>query len=83
MEIQLYFERCGSGEPLILLHGNGDSHAFFAGQIPFLSQRFTVYALDTRGHGQSPVGTKPFTLSQFADDLCDFLDEQGIARAHL
>lgn len=83
MDISLFFEQCGSGEPLILLHGNGDSHAFFAGQIPYLSRRFTVYALDTRGHGQSPKGKKPFTLSQFADDLNDFLDEQGIDRAHL
>ena len=83
MDMQLYFEQYGSGEPLILLHGNGDSHAFFAGQIPYLEKHFTVYALDTRGHGQSPLGTKPFTLSQFADDLKDFLDERGIERAHL
>ena len=83
MDIQLYYEQYGSGEPLILLHGNGDSHAFFAGQIPYLEKRFTVYAPDTRGHGQSPLGTKPFTLSQFADDLKDFLDERGIERAHL
>ena len=83
MDIQLYYEQSGSGEPLILLHGNGDSHGFFGGQVPHLKKRFTVYALDTRGHGKSPLGTKPFTLSQFADDLRDFLDERGVERAHL
>ena len=82
-DIHLYYERYGSGEPLLLLHGNGDSHAFFKGQIPYLAERFTVYAPDTRGHGKNPMGTKPFTLSQFADDLFDFLDERGIERAHL
>lgn len=83
MDIQLYYEKSGKGDPLILLHGNGDSHAFFAGQIPALSARFTVYAVDTRGHGQSPLGEKPFTLTQFADDLLHFMDGQGIDRAHI
>jgi pimeloyl-ACP methyl ester carboxylesterase len=44
---------------------------------------FTVYAVDTRGHGHSPRGTAPFTISQFADDLPAFMDEQGIERAHI
>lgn len=83
MDIQLYFEKTGCGEPLILLHGNGEDRTVFAGQIPHFAKRFTVYAVDTRGHGKSPRGTKPFTLSQFADDLRDFLDEQGIEKTHV
>lgn len=83
MDISLYFERCGSGEPLILLHGNGEDHTIFDGILPYLKTHFTVYALDTRGHGKSPVGTAPFTLAQFAKDLKAFMDKHGIARAHL
>ena len=83
MDIRLFFEKSGQGAPLILLHGNGEDHTYFTGQIPRLSSRFTVYAVDSRGHGQSPMGEKPFTLSQFADDLKDFLDEQGIRQAHV
>lgn len=83
MDISLYYETFGSGEPLVLLHGNGDDHTFFAGQIPHLAQSFTVWAVDTRGHGQSPMGEKPFLLSQFADDLKDFFDAHGIESAHL
>ncbi len=82
-DIQLYCEICGSGEPLVLLHGNGEDHTYFRGQIPYLAKRFTVYAVDTRGHGNSPLGAKPFTLSQFADDLNDFLDAHGIKKAHV
>jgi hypothetical protein len=33
--IQLYYEIYGSGEPLIMLHGNGDSIDAFKFQIPF------------------------------------------------
>ncbi len=82
-DTDLYFETSGAGEPLILLHGNGEDRTDFEGQIPYLAERFAVYAVDTRGHGKSPAGTKPFTLSQFADDLKDFMDAQGIGRAHL
>lgn len=82
-DIQLYYEMWGSGEPLILLHGNGEDHTYFHGQIPHLFRQFTVYAVDTRGHGSSPRGTKPFTLSQFADDLKAFLDARGIRKAHV
>ena len=42
-----------------------------------------MIALDTRGHGKSPRGDKPFTIRQFAEDLRAFLDEQGIERADL
>ncbi len=82
-DISLYFEKSGQGEPLLLLHGNGEDHNCFHGQIPCLSERFTVWAIDTRGHGESAMGTKPFTLSQFADDLSDFMDAHGIERAHV
>ena len=42
-----------------------------------------MIALDTRGHGQSPRGTAPFTLEQFAEDLKGFLDSREISRCHL
>jgi len=80
--INNYIEK-GSGEPLILLHGNGENCDYFAGQIDVFAQSFHVYALDTRGHGKTPRGTAPFTIRQFAEDLLAFMDARGIARAHL
>ena len=47
------------------------------------AQHYHVYALDTRGHGQTPRGTRPFTIRQFADDLLAFMDARHIERAHL
>ncbi len=82
-DIRLYYEKSGKGDPLVLLHGNGEDHTYFRGQIPALSERFAVYAVDTRGHGQSPLGRRPFTLNQFSLDLEAFLDEHGIKRAHI
>ena len=82
-EIQLHYIEQGQGKPLIMLHGNGESCDFFEHQIPCFSKEYRVIALDTRGHGQSPRGEKPFTIKQFAEDLHDFMDEKGIEKAIL
>lgn len=83
MDIELHCEETGGGEPLVLLHGNGEDGTYFTHQIAHFSQRFRVLALDTRGHGKSPRGEAPFTIRQFARDLLAFLDARGIERAHL
>lgn len=81
MEIELYYQEKGTGEPLILLHGNGESSAYFKAQIEHFSGRYRVIAPDTRGHGRSPRGTAPFTIGQFARDLYDFMEGLGLSSA--
>lgn len=83
MDIELHYEEVGEGEPLVLLHGNGEDGTYFKHQMPCFARSFRVIALDTRGHGKSPRGEAPFTISQFANDLLDFLNARGIERAHL
>ena len=83
MDIQLHYTEHGSGEPLVLLHGNGEDSSYFEHQIAFFQDRYRVIAVDTRGHGKSPRGTAPLTLNQFADDLSAFMDELDIASAHI
>lgn len=82
-DIKLHYTRQGSGPPLLLLHGNGEDGSYFTHQIGYFSRQYTVYAIDTRGHGQSPWGDAPFTMAQFARDLLDFMDEQELTRAHI
>ena len=83
MDIDHFFLEKGSGEPLILLHGNGEDCSYFKGQTGVFSKSYHVYALDTRGHGKTPRGDKPFTIRQFADDLVEFMDGHQIEKAHL
>lgn len=83
MDIQLHCIEQGQGQPLILLHGNGESCDYFEHQIPCFSKDYRVIAIDTRGHGQSPRGEKPFTIKQFAEDLHDFMDAKGITKANI
>lgn len=83
MDIELSFVEKGKGEPIILLHGNGESSDYFKGQMDAFAGQYHVYAPDTRGHGRTPRGGMPFTIRQFADDLLGFMDSHGIGKAHL
>lgn len=73
----------GEGKPLILLHGNGADGSYFIHQINYFSSKYRVIAVDSRGHGKTPRGEKPFTLLQFSEDLHAFLDTHAIKRAHI
>ena len=64
--MKLYYEETGNGEPMVLLHGNGEDSSYFKNQVEYFSKNYRVIAVDTRGHGKSERGTAPFTLKQFA-----------------
>lgn len=81
MDIKLYYQEEGNGEPLILLHGNGEDSFYFKDQIDYFQSRYHVIALDTRGHGKSPRGDAPFTIEQFSCDLYEFMQMHQILNA--
>lgn len=83
MDISLNYLEKGQGKPLILLHGNGEDNSYFVYQVAYFSRFYRVMAIDTRGHGQSPRGTAPFSIQQFAEDLRGFLDQHEIPKAHI
>ena len=77
----LYYQEKGKGEPLFLLHGNGEDGTYFTNQIEFFSAEYRTFAVDTRGHGKTPRGTAPFTMEQFAEDLNELMTELQISKA--
>lgn len=69
---KLYCQVSGHGAPLIMMHGNGETHEIFDRAIPLLSERFTVYAIDSRGHGKSaPVSE--YHYEDMAEDIRAFI----------
>lgn len=71
--IELFYEKTGSGTPLIMLHGNGETHKIFNKAAPLLAERFTVYCIDTRGHGSSsPVSE--YHYLDMAEDVRLFIE---------
>ena len=47
MDIELFYREKGSGEALILLHGNGEEDSYFVHQIDHFQTEYRVLALDT------------------------------------
>jgi pimeloyl-ACP methyl ester carboxylesterase len=80
---KLYYQTGGTGDALLLLHGNGESSDIFAKQFPFFTKHFTVYALDTRGHGRSDLGVERLTFKQIAADILALLDKERIQQIHV
>lgn len=70
--IDLSYEVSGLGAPIILLHGNGETHHIFDRIIKPLSAHFTIYAIDLRGHGESSPITD-YHYSDMADDIYEFI----------
>lgn len=50
---RIRLRRGGAGPPLLLLHGNPQTHAMWHRVAPALARRFTVVAPDIRGYGFS------------------------------
>ena len=81
--IKLYYETYGQGEPLLLLHGNGQSIRDMSNQIPELARHYQVIAVDTRAQGQSTNGRQTLTYDLFADDMSALLNALNIPAAHV
>ncbi len=80
----LYYETYGSGEPLLLLHGNTQSIYAFSKQIPELSKKYKIIAVDTRGQGKSTdESAGPLTYDKFADDMRQLLDSLHISKTNI
>jgi len=77
-----YLDWRGSGPPLILIHGLGQSPHFFDDLAPAFTDRFRVIAYARRGHGQSEE-KGPYDAATLTEDLRSLMDGLGITKAHL
>ncbi|MDQ3938341.1 MAG: alpha/beta hydrolase, partial [Chloroflexota bacterium] len=72
--INLYYERHGSGRPMILLHGGLGSSEMFAPILPTLADHHEVIAVDLQGHGRTADIDRPIDVRLMADDICALID---------
>jgi pimeloyl-ACP methyl ester carboxylesterase len=68
----------GSGPPLVLLHGLGDSHRTWRRVAPKLAKHFRVLMADLPGHGLSDRPDAPYTLDWYARTMHLWLDALGV-----
>ncbi len=83
-DADLYYETYGTGEPLLMLHGNSQMIYAFMKQIPFFEKKYKVIAVDTRGQGKSKdFSNGPLSYDLFADDMKQLLDSLHIKKANI
>jgi haloacetate dehalogenase len=75
----------GSGPPVLLLHGNPQSHFMWHAVAPELARRFTVICPDLRGYGGSfkPSATPdhaPYAKTKMARDMVEVMEHFGHRR---
>jgi pimeloyl-ACP methyl ester carboxylesterase len=78
------FDRSGNGPPLVLVHGTTADHTRWAPVRPAFEERFTVYAIDRRGRGESGDAAGYEREQEYEDvaAVVDSVDEPVVLLGH-
>jgi pimeloyl-ACP methyl ester carboxylesterase len=81
-DFQLRYEMCGTGTPVVFLHGLGSCADDWALQVPVFARHYHTLIVDLRAHGQSHF-TGALTVEQMAADVAALLAHLDAAPAHI
>jgi pimeloyl-ACP methyl ester carboxylesterase len=73
----------GTGEPILFLHGYGNTAHSFDDFAPRLTDQYHVLAMTRRGNGASSRPDTGYSITTLATDIRTVLDTLGIPRVHL
>ncbi|MFF2482407.1 alpha/beta fold hydrolase [Paenibacillus sp. NPDC058071] len=75
---RIFYTVSGSGDPLILIHGNFNDHQIWNEQVDSLAAQYKVIRYDLRGYGLSSTPTAPFSNVDDLKALVDSLKLQNV-----
>ncbi len=78
----IFAERQGSGEPMLMIPGLGMDHTYYRLTAPLLASDFEVFTVDPRGVGQSDKKA-PYSVESWAADFADIIEDIGRGPAHV
>jgi len=81
--INIAYDRKGSGQPLILIHGYPLDHTTWNGVAASLSEEFDLIIPDLRGFGESDVMEADDSIIDYASDMAGLLNHLKIKKATL
>ncbi|MCP3928726.1 MAG: alpha/beta hydrolase [Bacteroidetes bacterium] len=82
--IQLYYEVYGTGQPLVILHGNGGSIMSATSHYPhFIDNNYKVIAIDSRAQGKSGDTEKELSYDLLASDINELLNQLNLDSVYL
>jgi pimeloyl-ACP methyl ester carboxylesterase len=71
--LRVYYEVCGEGEPLLLIHGGTATCRSWTSHLPAFGHHFRVFAPDSRGHGRTDNPTGELGYRLMADDVASLV----------
>ncbi len=77
--ININYEVCGEGKPIILLHGNSETHHIFDVLVEKLKENYKVYAIDSRCHGDSD-NPQDISYDLMTRDVIEFIKKLKIEK---
>lgn len=80
--VELYYQKLGSGQPLVLVHGHHQDGAIFDKLIAPLSLYYTVYVPDMRGHGLSSGDASEHYQTE-VEDIAAFIRKLNLKKPYL
>lgn len=80
---RLFYERQGSGEPLLFITGFVISSAVFEPILPLYAEHFDVITYDNRWSGRSSKPLRLTSVPELASDAAALLDALEIESAHV
>ena len=81
--VRLHYVMAGKGEPLVLLHGFGETWYEWHDLIPALAAHYTVITPDLRGSGDSEKPLTGYDKKNMAEDIHALVHQLGYTRINL
>ena len=82
-DINIAYKQFGQGKPILFISGTSQTKDAWEPTLltELAANNYTVIVFDNRGIGETTLGTKPFSIEQFANDTAGLLDALQIEKA--
>lgn len=82
-DLEMHYREQGQGEPVVLIHGNTSSSAWWEPTLERLGDDYHVIAPDLRGRGDTRGPSADWTVEMLAEDVYDLVLQLGVGPAHV
>lgn len=80
-QLPVHYLRCGSGTPVVLLHGFLGSAEMWNAYLQELGRSHLVLAPDLLGHGKTPCLGYVHSMEEMAEAVLAVMDQEGVDQA--